>query len=69
RWTRCSLLRGSPSRRVHRVLTANMSTTTQHPVQTPAAVDPNEAGWQEVRDLGLEPEPAGMTPDADEDQA
>lgn len=43
-----------------------MSTTTQHPVQTPTAVDLNEAGWQEVKDLGLEPEPAGMTPDADE---
>ncbi|CAG9169779.1 hypothetical protein [Cupriavidus pinatubonensis] len=46
-----------------------MSTTTQHPVQTPATVDPNETGWQEVKDLGLEPEPAGMTPDANEDQA
>lgn len=30
-------------------------------VSTP--VDPNEAGWQEVKDLGIDAEPAGMIAD------
>lgn len=33
--------------------------------QTQALVDPNETGWQEVKELGLEPEPAGLVADED----
>jgi len=41
-----------------------MSNNTQ-PVKDLVAeqVDPNETSWQEVRELGLEPEPAGMAAD------
>lgn len=33
--------------------------------QNPIQVDPNETGWQEVKELGLEPEPAGLIADED----
>lgn len=32
------------------------------------AVDPNETSWQEVRELGIEPEPAGMQADEPDEQ-
>jgi len=32
------------------------------------AVDPNETSWQEVRELGLEPEPTGMQAGEPDDQ-
>jgi hypothetical protein len=31
--------------------------------QVAQRVDPNETSWEEVKDLGIEPEPAGMDPD------
>jgi len=46
-----------------------MSNNTQ-PVQNLVAepVDPNETSWQEVRELGIEPEPADMAADEPGDQ-
>ncbi len=34
----------------------------QHNNQNQVARDPNETTWEEVKELGLEPEPAGMDP-------
>ncbi|MDH0342134.1 hypothetical protein [Chromobacterium haemolyticum] len=33
--------------------------------QGAVAIDPNETGWQEVKELGLEPEPVGSIADSD----
>ncbi|WP_256098380.1 MULTISPECIES: hypothetical protein [Burkholderia cepacia complex] len=30
-------------------------------------LDPNELSWEEVRELGLEPQPSGNVPDGDND--
>ncbi len=34
--------------------------------QSPAEINPNETDWEEVRDLGLDPAPAGMAADEED---
>lgn len=34
---------------------------------TASPLDPNEVSWDEVRELGLEPQPSGIVPDGDDD--
>jgi hypothetical protein len=41
----------------------HLSHTTKAAAHQP---DPHEIGWQEVRDLGLDPAPAGLTEEDDE---
>lgn len=36
--------------------------------QASGQTDPHEIGWQEVKDLGLDPAPAGLTEDSETQQ-
>lgn len=50
------------------------TTTNQNPstaaleALAPVQVDPNEIGWNEAKELGLDPAPAGLTEDDEAQQ-
>lgn len=49
-------------------MTATHPTHQQQAQTASDQADPHEIGWQEVKDLGLDPAPAGLTEDGDETQ-
>ena len=45
-----------------------LNTNTSNANLTSVSIDPNETDWKEVKDLGLDPEPVGITADEDTKQ-